>query len=235
DLLGGASLSDQTGEGLPLAHLVGDEPGDVLDQRGFERGGGVAGLQDGARKPVDRAALLEYGARGEVAAPARDDLEGFAFAGGSDEKRHEDAARADGGQDVRHVGRSLAVAHVELGHAELAKVDVCELHDSLSFGSDRPRPFDLSDGRRAGPGYAGRAARSSLAGVGVRIGGRAGRTGPAQKGFGADDRPGAARPGGPDRQAEMGRKMQVALDGESERQADALDFRKTERSEFGGS
>src|SRR5690606_21350586 len=55
----------------------------------------------------------------------------------------------------------------------------------------------------------------------------------AKLAFGGDDRSEAPRGIGPDRERPQRGEVQVALDGESEREADACDLAKREAAEFG--
>src|SRR3546814_1752505 len=76
DLFGGPPfLLHEPGEGLPLRNLVGVEPRDILDQRGFQCGRIVAVLHDRARQRIGFAALLRGDLRGMEAARSGDDLE----------------------------------------------------------------------------------------------------------------------------------------------------------------
>src|SRR3546814_2167513 len=68
DLFGGPPfLLHEPGEGLPLRNLVGVEPRDILDQRGFQCGRIVAVLHDRARQRIGFAALLRGDLRGREA------------------------------------------------------------------------------------------------------------------------------------------------------------------------
>ena len=128
-----------------MGHLVGIETGDILDQRGFDGGGIVARLDDRARDRIDLASagalFVGDGKRGMKAAPAGDDLEAVIVAAARPhQKRHQHAARTDGGKDVGDVGSLPAVPHVRSGYGKLAKVDMGEFHGccSLSGGPARP-------------------------------------------------------------------------------------------------
>ena len=114
-----------------LRHLVGIEPGHVLDDRGLDGGGVVARRQHAAGQGFDLASLLFDRPGREVAPPAGDDL--VALAVGADEERHQNAARPDQRQDVRDIGLGLAVPHVEGRRIELADGDMEQFHDGSSF------------------------------------------------------------------------------------------------------
>jgi hypothetical protein len=53
-----APFLNQPGKGLPLRNLIGIEPGNVLDQRGFERRCVVSRLHDGAGQRFDLARFI---------------------------------------------------------------------------------------------------------------------------------------------------------------------------------
>ena len=74
DILDRLAQADQPHEGFILAHRIGIEPGDILDQRGFERGGIVAVRHDRAGQRLDLAALGDDDARSREPAGSRDDL-----------------------------------------------------------------------------------------------------------------------------------------------------------------
>lgn len=135
DLLDPASLAHQPGEAFPLAHFVGVEPGHVLDHRGLDGGGIVAILHDGAgqeqRLGIDiarRPPFVGDDAAGMEAAASSDDAEAAFGNGGTDQQRLDDAARADGRQDVGHVRGLAAEAHVGLVDIEQVERDMVEFH-----------------------------------------------------------------------------------------------------------
>lgn len=127
DLLGRAALADQPDEALPTRHLVGVEPRHVLDQRGLDGGGIVAGLEDRAGEE-EGLGILAVG----VGALGRDDFPGAeapgacenaepVFVAGPDDQGLEDAALAHARQDVGDVRRALGKAHVRLVDIELVE------------------------------------------------------------------------------------------------------------------
>ncbi len=145
DLVGRAAfLLDQPGEGHPLRDLVGVEPGEVLDQRGFERGGVVAGLHDRAGQRAVIDAIGQDEAVGGPAPRARDDLGlvGRAALIGPNDQGNDHAALANRAEDVGDVRGLLAVAHVGGRNAKLVLSEMCEFHGSLLlWGWNRLRPI----------------------------------------------------------------------------------------------
>jgi hypothetical protein len=79
DVLHRASGLHQPREGDPLRGLVGGQPGDVLQQRGFQRRGVVLLGEDGAGQGIDLAAFADDGPSREPAPPPGDDLVGVRF------------------------------------------------------------------------------------------------------------------------------------------------------------
>src|SRR3546814_2265946 len=68
------SLLHQPGEGLPLCHLVGVEPRQILDHRRLDGGGIVGYGEDAAGQRLGLARLLRDDPRGMEAPRTRDDL-----------------------------------------------------------------------------------------------------------------------------------------------------------------
>ncbi len=95
DLGDGAAGPEEPGEGLVLGHLIGIEPGHVLDHRGLDGGGVIAGRQHAAGRGLELAGLMLDRPGREVAPLSGDDL--VALAVRPDQERHQDAARPDRG------------------------------------------------------------------------------------------------------------------------------------------
>src|SRR3546814_2342832 len=89
----------------------------------------IALFENGARQRLARAAAF-VGNRlgGGETTRARDDFERVWATIEANDQRHENAARADGRQQIGHVGRFFGVAHIGLADRKLAKVDKVEFH-----------------------------------------------------------------------------------------------------------
>ena len=138
NVVGALAFLDQSREGHPARHIIGREARDILDQRGFDGSGIVACLNDRARQHiVDRLARrTAFGgneAGGMVAPRARDDLIGVRAAIGADDQRLQNAALADGRQDVRDVGDFLAEPHIGFADRQLVEGDKIEFHVTCSL------------------------------------------------------------------------------------------------------
>ena len=92
DLFRLSPFAHQSGEALPAGHLVGVEPGDILDEGDFKSSGIVAGLDDGAGQWLGLAHLLGHLTCGMEAPPARNDLIIVRDAIGPNNERHEHRA-----------------------------------------------------------------------------------------------------------------------------------------------
>ncbi len=109
-----------------LRHFVGVEARDILDQRGFERCTIIARRHHRTRQRCNLALLFLHFLGGEIASPPGHDLKAVRVR--ANKQRLQDAARSDARQDVRNVGRSLGVAHVERRDVQPVDVDMLELH-----------------------------------------------------------------------------------------------------------
>src|SRR3546814_7566055 len=99
-------LLHEPGEGLPLGNLVGIEPGDIIDQRSFQRGRIVDVLHDREGPRIGLSTLLCGDLRDMKATRSGDDLECLQAASldiarkryRPDPKRNKQAARATRGR-----------------------------------------------------------------------------------------------------------------------------------------
>jgi hypothetical protein len=140
-------------ECLPPRNLVGIEPRDILDQRGFERGSIVARGHHRTRQFLNDNAVLGCCQRRVITPLASDDLIGVRAAVHSHDQRHQDSPRPYGRQDVGEVRGLLHTPHVDGRDAEFGDIDVLEFHGPYSFSKPH-RPRRRGWAARSGPAVA---------------------------------------------------------------------------------
>ncbi len=118
-----------------MRHLIGVEPRHVLDHRRLDGGGIVALVENRTGEQcriglsiARRAPFLGDDLGGVEATASGDDLIAIGRAVRADDDRLDDATAAHGRQDIGHVRRLFAIAHIGLAHDQLVERDKIEFH-----------------------------------------------------------------------------------------------------------
>ena len=117
-ILGRAAFADQLHEGFPASHLIGRQPGHVLDQRDFQGGGVIARFEDADGDRIDVDPLARHGLGGEAPPTPGHHLEMLGdqdavLEGLAHQEGFQDAVLAHRSDDVGDIGRGLVEVHVE--------------------------------------------------------------------------------------------------------------------------
>ncbi len=144
NILDTAALLDQPDETLPLGHLIGVLPQQILDHRKLERMGIVAIICNHARQHHAFLAFVRDGQCCKIAPASGFDFQKASIGTSSRNDRYNHALAPDRWQYVCYIGSLAAIAHIGLRNRKAVYRKISKLHCSSPSPNTAPAPMQIA-------------------------------------------------------------------------------------------